>query len=70
MTPTTSRTGVTWRFNDLQPGVVYLATTRNGIAGGEYLGMETHHGDWAILLRDGNTTKSLPLRDVTSIEAA
>ena len=70
MAPITSRTGVTWRFNDLQHGLTYLATTRTGFASGEYLGMETRYGDWAILLRNGGSTTSVSLVDVTSIQAA
>ena len=70
MAPTTSRTGVIWRFNDLQPGHIYHATTTRGIATGEYLGMETRYGDWALLLRDGSATTSVALTDVTAIQAA
>lgn len=70
MAPITSRTGVTWRFNDLRHGVTYRATTPNGVASGEYLGMETRYGDWAIMLREGSMTTSVALTDVNSIYAA
>jgi hypothetical protein len=54
----------------LRPGVTYRATTRNGIAVGEYLGMETPHGDRAILLRHAGGTESIPLEAVTAIHRA
>lgn len=67
MSPRTSRTGVTWLFNDLQHGVSYVATTERGDKSGEYLGMETRYGDWAILLREGQLTTSVALTDITAI---
>ncbi len=70
MAPITSRTGVTWRFNDLEPGRTYRATTRNGSTSGEYLGIETRYGDWLIMLRADSHTTSLALDEVTSIHAA
>lgn len=70
MAPITSRTGVTWRFNDLEPGRTYRATTLGGTASGEYLGMETRYGDWLIMLRNGSNTTSVALSQVTSIQAA
>jgi hypothetical protein len=54
-------------LNHLRRGDTYRATTRNGIACGEYLGMEAPHGDRAILLRHVAGTASIALRDVTSI---
>ena len=67
--PPTGRTDATWIFNHLRYGQTYRASTRHGIAIGEYLGMETPHGDWALLLRHSNGTESIPLPDVTSIRA-
>lgn len=67
MPPRTSRTGVTWKFNDLQHGVSYVATTERGEMSGEYLGMETRYGDWAILLREGPSTTSVALTEITAI---
>ena len=57
-------------FNQLRRGSTYRATTRFGIAVGEYLGMENPHGDRALLLRNYSGTASIPLRDVTSIRPA
>lgn len=70
MTAPNSRTNVTWIFNDLRHGSTYRATTRRGTAVGEYLGMETPHGDWSILLRHAAGTESIALTDVISIQAA
>jgi hypothetical protein len=67
VSPRTSRTGVTWLFNGLQPGVSYVATTDRGLQAGEYLGMETRYGDWAILLRNGRLTTSVALADIIEI---
>ena len=52
----------------LQRGYTYQATTRGGVAVGEYLGMEAPHGDLAILLRHAAGTYSIELTDVTAIE--
>lgn len=57
----------TCNFNHLRRGATYRATTRDGTAVGEYLGMEAPHGDRAILLRHGTGTDSIALSDVTSI---
>jgi hypothetical protein len=54
-------------LNQLRRGAIYRATTRVGIAIGEYLGMEAPHGDRAILLRHGYGTESIALSEVTSI---
>jgi len=59
---------VAWNLNSLRRGITYRATTRQGTAAGEYLGMEAPHGDRAILLRHGARTESIPLSDVTSIQ--
>ncbi|MDH3731341.1 MAG: hypothetical protein OES13_09510 [Acidimicrobiia bacterium] len=64
--PSTSRVETT-RINHLQLGSTYRATTPAGAATGEYLGMETPHGDTSILLRHTNGTVSIVLDDVTSI---
>jgi hypothetical protein len=56
-------------LNDLERGATYLATTSRGTVVGEYLGMETPHGDHAILLRHGDGTESIPLPSITSIGA-
>lgn len=52
----------------LQRGSTYQATTLGGTAVGEYLGMESPHGDLAILLRHSGGTHSIEVTDVTSIE--
>jgi hypothetical protein len=57
-------------INDLQRGATYLAKTCQGAVVGEYLGMETPHGDHAILLRHGDGTESIPLRWIRSLGAA
>lgn len=54
-------------FNQLRRGSTYRATTHLGITVGEYLGMESPHGDRALLLRNCGGTASIPLRHVTSI---
>ncbi len=66
--PTTSRPGAP--LNHLRRGATYRAHTRNGIAFGEYLGMEAPHGDRAIILRHGAGVSSISLNDVTSIDLA
>ncbi len=67
-TPQTPRQDAAWNLNSLRRGITYRATTRQGTAAGEYLGMEAPHGDRAILLRHGARTESIPLSDVTSIQ--
>ena len=66
--PHTSRVRATHNFNHLRRGETYRAITRAGSAVGEYLGMETPHGERAILLRHGAGTESIAVRDITSIE--
>lgn len=62
-----SRDCATLNFNHLRRGAIYRATTRHGAASGEYLGMETPHGDLAILLRHKTGTESIAVCDLTSI---
>jgi hypothetical protein len=57
------------RFNRLQRGARYRAVTAAGVAVGEYLGMESLHGDHAILLRGAAGTASIARSDVTALEA-
>ena len=51
----------------LTRGSTYRATTRDGVATGEYLGMEAPHGDLAILLRNADGVHSIEVAEVTSI---
>jgi hypothetical protein len=57
-------------LNHLRRGVTYLAVTSRGSATGEYLGVETSHGVWSILLRHDRGTDSIPLFRIESIAAA
>lgn len=52
----------------LMRGTTYRALTRAGETTGEYLGMESPHGDLSILLRGSDGTYSIELDNVTSIE--
>ena len=54
-------------INHLRRGEIYRAITRCRTVVGEYLGMETPHGDRAILLRHGDGTDSIALCSVISI---
>lgn len=54
-------------FNDLQRGKVYKATTPTRIVVGEYLGIETPHGDLSMLIRHTSGTESIALCAVTSL---
>jgi hypothetical protein len=63
----TSRCNAPWNLNNLRRGVSYRATTRIGSTAGQYLGMETPHGDRSILLRSNAGTASIALSDITSI---
>ena len=56
-------------FNELRRGATYRATTDRGATVGEYLGLESPHGDRAMLLRHPDGTDAIPLADVTSIQA-
>lgn len=49
-------------------GNTYRAMTRAGATTGEYLGMESPHGDLSILLRGSDGTYSIELDNVTSLE--
>ncbi len=66
--PQTSRADVNWNLNHLRRGVTYRAKTQDGIVIGDYLGMETAHGDRAILLRHGAGTESIELCQVISMQ--
>lgn len=57
-------------LNDLELGSTYHATTNRGVVVGEYLGMETPHGDHAILLRHDDGTESIPLPWIRAIGLA
>jgi hypothetical protein len=57
-------------LNSLRRGAVYRVGTRSGETVGEYLGIETPHGEWAILLRHAGGTDSIPFSLVTSIESS
>lgn len=52
----------------LERGTTYRAMTALGEATGEYLGLESPHGDLAILLRGTDCVHSIELDAVTSIE--
>ena len=63
----TSRNCAPWNINQLQRGATYRATTRIGSTAGQFLGLETPHGDRSILLRGRTGTASISLSDITSI---
>ncbi len=65
--PSTSPPGPTGQLHTLRRGVTYRASTRHGVAVGEYLGLEIPHGTRSILLRHGRGTDSIAMRDVISI---
>lgn len=54
-------------LNHLRRGTSYRAFTRTGAEAGEYLGMESGHGDRAILLRSRNGVVSIQLQEITAI---
>ena len=54
----------------LQRGTTYRAEMGANTVTGEYLGMESPHGDLAILLRHADGTASIDVQDVTTIERA
>jgi len=56
--------------NELRRGSTYRATTRNRTVTGEYLGMESPHGDRSILLRSAAGTASISLCNLTSLRQA
>lgn len=57
-------------LNLLRRGAVYCATTTRGTSTGEYLGIETPYGEWAILLRTDGETSSIPVAHITEVMAA
>ncbi len=57
-------------FNDLRYGAVYRATTPAGVRIGEYLGVETTHGVWSILLRHESGTDSVPFSHIEAVVPA
>jgi hypothetical protein len=63
----TSREHVPRNINHLRRGASYRVTTHEGTTVGEYLGMETPHGDRAILIRHRAGTESILLFSVISI---
>ncbi len=64
----TLRNTATDASKHLERGTIYRATTRSGVAVGEYLGLEAPHGDLSILLRHAAGTHSIELGAVLSIE--
>ena len=54
----------------LQRGTTYRAEIGLDTITGVYLGMESPHGDLAILLRHADGTASIDVQDVTTIERA
>jgi hypothetical protein len=66
--PTTRPNG-TVTLNHLRIGAIYRAVTHHGVAVGEFLGIETPHGDRAILLRHRTGTDSIEVGDMTAIHA-
>ena len=63
----TSRDCAPMTINQMRRGATYRATTRIGSAAGQFLGLETPHGDRSILLRSRMGTASISLTDITSI---
>jgi hypothetical protein len=57
-------------LNRLERGMTYRAVTATVNATGEYLGVETTHGVWSILLRHDRGTESIPMFRIKSIAAA
>lgn len=57
-------------LNHLQRGVRYSAVTSTANATGEYLGVQTTHGVWSILLRNERGTESIPVVWIESIASA
>lgn len=57
-------------LNHLRSGGTYCAVTSNGSTTGEYLGVETVHGVWSILLRHDLGYDSIPFSHIESIAAA
>ena len=57
-------------LNHLRWGATYRAVTATGYATGEYLGVETAHGVWSILLHHDRGTESIPFSRIVYIAAA
>jgi hypothetical protein len=66
----TSYTDASIDLNHLRRGLTYRATTSTGVVLGEYLGIETPHGDWSILLRGRLGVQSIGLDTLTSVQRA
>jgi hypothetical protein len=57
-------------LNHLRRGRRYEATTHHGAtARGVYLGVETAHGDRAILLAGPNATRAIPIVSIMAVDA-
>ena len=69
-TRTRSRKGATTTINHLRTGTTYRVVAADRTSVGVYLGIESPHGDHAVLLRQGNTTLSIPLDDIEVVELA
>ena len=67
-TQSTSRSSATINLNHLRRGASYVATTSQGTAIGEYLGMEASYGDRALLLRNSSGTASIYRDEIITIE--
>jgi hypothetical protein len=63
-----SQEDITPSINHLRRGATYRVTTPQASTAGMYLGMESSHGDRAILLRHATGTDSIALQNVTSIK--
>lgn len=57
-------------LNQLRRGRAYRARTARRTIRGEYLGIESIYGDFAILLRHAQGTESIPIGDLVSIQQA
>ncbi len=66
--PTMMRDEISPDLNQLRLGSTYSAVARGRTMEGVYLGMETLHGDRAILLRNRFGTASILLNDLAWIE--
>lgn len=58
---------IVFDLNQLRRGSTYRAVTSHSITTGEYLGIETAHGDRAVLLRHRSGTASIAIETLTSI---
>ncbi len=57
----------TIHLNDLSVGSTYRATTRRGATVGEYLGLESPHGDLAVILRHPAGDESIEVRHIEGL---